>query len=36
MSSHYQPLVETPEVKLANGMRELNGLYTLALNRFHD
>ncbi len=35
MSNHYHLLIETPEGKLVNGMRRLNGVYTQAFNRRH-
>ncbi len=36
MGNHYHLLIETPEANLARGMRQLNGVYTQALNRAHD
>jgi len=36
MSNHYHILVETPEANLAQGMRQLNGVYTQRFNRSHD
>ncbi len=33
MSNHYHLVIETPEGNLAQGMRELNGVYTQAVNR---
>ncbi len=33
MDNHYHLLVETPEPNLSLGMRQLNGVYTQALNR---
>ena len=36
MSNHYHILVETPEANLAQGMRQLNGVYTQRFNRTHD
>jgi REP element-mobilizing transposase RayT len=36
MSNHYHILVETPEANLAQGMRQLNGVYTQRFNRAHD
>jgi REP element-mobilizing transposase RayT len=35
MTNHYHLLVETPEVNLPAGMRQLNGVYTQAINRRH-
>ena len=35
MSNHYHLLIETPEGKLVDGMRRLNGVYTQAFNRRH-
>lgn len=35
MSNHYHLLIETPEANLAEGMRQLNGLYTQRFNRMH-
>lgn len=35
MSNHYHLLVETPEANLAEGMRQLNGVYTQHVNRVH-
>ncbi len=35
MSNHYHILVETPEANLAQGMRQLNGVYTQNFNRTH-
>ena len=35
MSNHYHLLMETPEANLAQGMRQLNGLYTQRFNRAH-
>jgi len=35
MSNHYHLLVETPEANLAQGMRQLNGVYTQRFNRTH-
>ncbi|PIV91600.1 MAG: addiction module toxin RelE, partial [Gallionellales bacterium CG17_big_fil_post_rev_8_21_14_2_50_54_146] len=32
MSNHYHILVETPEANLAQGMRQLNGVYTQRFN----
>ncbi len=36
MTNHYHLLIETPEANLAQGMRQLNGVYTQRLNRAHD
>ena len=33
--NHYHLFIETPEDKLVNGMRRLNGVYTQAFNRRH-
>jgi putative transposase len=35
MSNHYHLLIETPEANLAQGMRQLNGVYTQRFNRNH-
>jgi putative transposase len=35
MDNHYHLLMETPEGNLSIGMRQLNGVYTLAFNRRH-
>lgn len=35
MSNHYHVVVETPEGNLAQGMRQLNGVYTQYVNRTH-
>ena len=35
MSNHYHLLIETPEANLAQGMRQLNGVYTQYINRQH-
>ncbi|MHB1077562.1 REP-associated tyrosine transposase [Thiobacillus sp.] len=35
MSNHYHLLIETPETNLAQGMRQLNGVYTQRFNRAH-
>ncbi|SMC23707.1 REP element-mobilizing transposase RayT [Andreprevotia lacus DSM 23236] len=35
MSNHYHLVVETPEGNLAQGMRQLNGVYTQHVNRRH-
>jgi REP element-mobilizing transposase RayT len=36
MTNHYHVLIETPEANLAQGMRQLNGVYTQRFNRAHD
>lgn len=36
MTNHYHLLVETPEANLAQGMRQLNGVYTQRFNRTHE
>jgi len=36
MTNHYHLLIETPEANLAQGMRQLNGVYTQRFNRAHD
>lgn len=35
MTNHYHLVIETPEGNLANGMRQLNGVYTQIVNRAH-
>lgn len=35
MTNHYHILIETPETNLAQGMRQLNGVYTQRFNRAH-
>jgi REP element-mobilizing transposase RayT len=35
MSNHYHLLIETPDSKLSQGMRQLNGVYTQNFNRRH-
>lgn len=35
MTNHYHILIETPEANLAQGMRQLNGVYTQRFNRSH-
>jgi len=35
MSNHYHLLIETPEANLAQGVRQLNGVYTQRFNRAH-
>jgi len=36
MTNHYHILIETPEANLAQGMRQLNGVYTQRFNRAHE
>lgn len=36
MTNHYHLVVETPEANLAQGMRQLNGVYTQYVNRQHQ
>ncbi len=36
MSNHYHLVIETPEGNLAQGMRQLNGVYTQYVNRTHS
>lgn len=36
MTNHYHLLIETPEANLAQGMRQLNGVYTQRFNRSHN
>jgi REP element-mobilizing transposase RayT len=36
MDNHYHLLVETPEPNLAEGMRQVNGVYGQGFNRRHD
>jgi len=36
MSNHYHLLIETPEGNLSKGMRQLNGVYTQAVNHRHQ
>jgi len=36
MTNHYHILIETPETNLAQGMRQLNGVYTQRFNRAHS
>ena len=36
MSNHYHLVIETPEGKLSQGMRQLNGVYTQRANRTQD
>ena len=36
MTNHYHLLIETPEANLAQGMRQLNGVYTQRFNRDHE
>src|SRR5712692_7942277 len=35
MGNHYHLVLETPELTLSRGMRQLNGLYAQAFNRRH-
>jgi REP element-mobilizing transposase RayT len=35
MTNHYHLVIETPEGNLAQGMRQLNGVYTQMVNRTH-
>jgi putative transposase len=35
MTNHYHLLMETPDANLANGMRQLNGVYTQRFNEVH-
>ena len=35
MDNHYHLVIETPDGNLAKGMRQLNGVYTQAYNRWH-
>lgn len=35
MTNHYHIVIETPEGNLAQGMRQLNGVYTQMTNRTH-
>ena len=35
MTNHYHILIETPEANLAQGMRQLNGVYTQRFKRIH-
>ncbi|MBI5626428.1 MAG: transposase [Nitrosomonadales bacterium] len=35
MDNHYHLLIQTPDVNLSKGMRQLNGVYTQASNRRH-
>lgn len=35
MTNHYHLLIETPQANLAQGMRQLNGVYTQRFNRAH-
>ena len=35
MTNHYHVVIETPEANLAQGMRQLNGVYTQRFNRRH-
>ena len=36
MDNHYHLVVEVPDANLSRGMRQLNGLYTLHVNRRYD
>ncbi len=36
MTNHYHIVIETPEANLAQGMRQLNGVYTQRFNRAHS
>ncbi len=36
MSNHYHLLIETPDANLAQGMRQLNGVFTQRFNRRHE
>lgn len=36
MDNHYHLLIETPQANLSRGMRQLNGTYTQAINRWHQ
>jgi REP element-mobilizing transposase RayT len=36
MTNHYHVVIETPDVNLAAGMRQLNGVYTQHFNRRHQ
>lgn len=36
MTNHYHFVIETPEANLAQGMRQLNGVYTQRFNRTHS
>lgn len=36
MTNHYHLVIETPEANLAQGMRQLNGVYTQRFNRAHE
>ena len=35
IADHYHLVIETPEGNLAQGMRQLNGVYTQMVNRTH-
>ncbi len=35
MDNHYHLLIETPDGNLSKGMRQLNGVYTQKINRYH-
>jgi len=36
MENHYHLVIETPDANLSQGMRQLNGVYTMRFNRRHD
>ena len=36
MGNHYHLVIETPDGNLAQGMRQLNGVYTQGFNRAHQ
>ena len=36
MGNHYHLLMETPDATLSRGMRQLNGVYSQKINRFHN
>ncbi|MFM4670713.1 transposase [Aeromonas media] len=35
MNNHYNLLLETPDANLSKGMRQLNGVFTQAMNKKH-
>ena len=35
MNNHYHLIIETPDGNLSKGMRQLNGVYPQAYNRWH-
>lgn len=35
MNNHYHLLLETPDANLSKGMRQLNGVFTQAMNKKH-